>query len=99
MKSCVIKSYSGVLLSLICAVSLGGCERDASTTEQAAAQPANPVNPASPVNQAETSSAGGYEPSADERVPGITMSQEELDKIYAEARRNMPLPVIPQDAK
>lgn len=91
MKSCVIKSYAGVLLSLICVVCLGGCERDASTSEQAAAQPENPVN------QVETSSAGGYEPSADERVPGITMSQEELDKIYAEARRNMPLPVIPQE--
>jgi len=40
---------------------------------------------------------GGYEPKANERVPSITMSQEELDKIYAEARRNMPVPVIPPD--
>jgi len=93
MKYCVIKSCSSVILSVICAVCLGGCEREASTQEGAA------IQSASPANAAETPSAGGYEPSADERVPGITMSQEELDKIYAEARRNMPLPVIPQDAK
>lgn len=93
MKYCVIKSCSSVILSVICAVCLGGCEREASTPEVAA------IQSASPANAAETPSAGGYEPSADERVPGITMSQEELDKIYAEARRNMPLPVIPQDAK
>ncbi len=93
MKYCVIKSCSSVILSVICAVCLGGCEREASTPEGAV------IQSASPANAAETPSAGGYEPSADERVPGITMSQEELDKIYAEARRNMPLPVIPQDAK
>ena len=43
--------------------------------------------------------AGGYVPSASERVPGITMSQQELDKIYAEARKNMPVPVIPAEAQ
>jgi hypothetical protein len=91
MKSCVIKSYAGVLLSFFCAICLVACEHESATTEAAVSQSA-PL-----ANVAETPSAGGYEPSADERVPGITMSQEELDKIYAEARRNMPLPVIPQE--
>ncbi|WP_019881479.1 MULTISPECIES: hypothetical protein [unclassified Methylophilus] len=84
-----MKYSSIVVLSFLCAVCLVGCEHEASTAEQAVKPSAN----------AEPSSAGGYEPSADERVPGITMSQEELDKIYAEARRNMPLPVIPEDAR
>jgi len=87
-----MKYCSIVVLSFLCAVCLVGCEHEASTTEQA-------VKPSANTNAAETHSAGGYEPSADERVPGITMSQEELDKIYAEARRNMPLPVIPEDAR
>lgn len=41
------------------------------------------------------SGPGGYEPTADERVPGITMSQEEIDKQTAAALANTPLPDIP----
>lgn len=44
-------------------------------------------------------SGGGYEPSESERVPGITMTQEELDKIYAETRATTPMPQIPEEAK
>lgn len=41
---------------------------------------------------------GGYEPTPEERVEGITRTQEELDKMYAEARANTPLPTIPGEA-
>jgi hypothetical protein len=39
--------------------------------------------------------AGGYTPSADELVPGITRTKEEQDKINAEALAGTPMPVIP----
>ncbi|TXG97224.1 MAG: hypothetical protein E6R08_07475 [Nevskiaceae bacterium] len=84
---------SFVVLSVVCAIGLVACEGNTSAEVPAASDQA-----ASAVT-APTATAGGYEPAADERVPGITMSQEELDKIYAEARRNMPLPVIPEDAR
>jgi hypothetical protein len=54
-------------------------------TEPAAAAPATPE-------------PGGYVPTPEERVEGITKTQEELDKMYAEARANTPLPVIPGEA-
>lgn len=39
--------------------------------------------------------AGGYVPTAEELVPGVTMTQEEIDKQYAEARANTPVAVVP----
>lgn len=44
------------------------------------------------------SSGGGYEPTADERVPGVTMSQEEIDKQTSAALANTPKPEIPGEA-
>ncbi len=41
---------------------------------------------------------GGYEPTPEERVQGITLTQEEIDKKYAEARAATPQPVIPGEA-
>ncbi|MBF4987040.1 hypothetical protein [Methylophilus sp. 14] len=86
-----MKSSFVVVLSVVCAIGLVACEGE----PPAEAPAASDQTVAAPA----TTTAGGYEPAADERVPGITMSQEELDKIYAEARRNMPLPVIPEDAR
>jgi hypothetical protein len=82
-----------VLLSVVCAIALVACEGNTPAEVPAVSDQATSAVAAPAVT------AGGYEPAADERVPGITMSQEELDKIYAEARRNMPLPVIPEDAR
>lgn len=88
-----MKSSFIVVLSVVCAIALVACEGNTPAEAPAASdQTASAV-------AAPAATAGGYEPAADERVPGITMSQEELDKIYAEARRNMPLPVIPEDAR
>lgn len=39
--------------------------------------------------------AGGYTPTAEELVPGITRTKEEQDKINAEAMAGTPMPVIP----
>ena len=59
----------------------------AAKVEAAAAAPAPVVN-----------QAGGYEPSAEERVPGITRTIEEQDKINAEALAGTPMPIIPGEA-
>lgn len=85
-----MKSSFVVVFSVVCAIGLVACEGE---------PPAEAPAASDQTIAAPAATAGGYEPAADERVPGITMSQEELDKIYAEARRNMPLPVIPEDAR
>ena len=81
---------TAVLLTVI----LAACSAKDETETPKVAEPAAATAPASTAPK----SAGGYEPSESERVPGITMSQEELDKVYAEARQNMPVPEVPQDA-
>jgi hydrogenase maturation factor HypE len=42
--------------------------------------------------------SGGYVPTADELVLGITRTKEEQDKINAEAMSGTPMPVIPGEA-
>lgn len=42
--------------------------------------------------------AGGYEPTAQERVVGITRTKEEQDKINAESLAGMALPQVPGEA-
>lgn len=72
-------------------------------------KPAEPAQEAAPVAEALPAPepapaptpepvAGGYEPTAEERVPGITRTKEEQDKINAEALANTPLPIIPGEA-
>ena len=58
------------------------------TPAAAAAEPAAPVA---------ATQAGGYTPSAEELVPGVTMSQEEIDKQFAEARAGTPVATVPGD--
>ena len=59
----------------------------APTAEVAPAPAAEPV-----------AAAGGYTPTADELVPGITRTKEEQDKINAEAMAGTPMPIIPGEA-
>jgi hypothetical protein len=47
---------------------------------------------------APAAAGGGYEPTAEERVPGITRTKEEQDKINAAAMAGVPMPVIPGEA-
>jgi hypothetical protein len=79
---------------------LSACSEKPSETPPEAAQaveptaeekPAEPAPPPEPV-------AGGYEPTSEERVPGITRTKEEQDKINAEALAGIPLPTVPGEA-
>ncbi len=63
----------------------------ATAPETAAPAEAAPAPVAAPVKV----EPGGYVPTPEEQVKGITRTQEELDKMYAEARANTPLPTIP----
>ncbi|WP_029148199.1 hypothetical protein [Methylophilus sp. 5] len=83
-----MKSAFVVVLCVVCAACLVACERTASTEVPAVANQEAAGTP-------QAAKAGGYEPTADERIPGITMSQQELDKIYTEARRQQPQPATP----
>lgn len=71
------------------ALCLTACGDEEATPDEQVSTP-SPAPAAAPA-----ASSGGYEPNESERVPGITMSQEELDKLDAEARANTPAPVIP----
>ena len=84
-----------VVPALLGALLLSACgEKEAAPEPVPAAPVAAPAAvPAPVVNQ-----AGGYEPSAEERVPGITRTKEEQDKINAEALAGTPMPVIPGEA-
>lgn len=81
-----------LLATLLLTLGLVGCGEDA----EKAPAPATETAPATP---APSAGGGGYEPSADERVPGITMSQEELDKIYEAAKADIPAVEVPGEAK
>jgi hypothetical protein len=61
---------------------------------EAAATPAT----APTAEKAPEAAAGGYTPSAEELVPGITRTKEEQDKMNAEAMAGTPMPVIPGEA-
>lgn len=78
------------------ALSLTACGDDAPPAEEAEASSPAATTTAAPTPAPATSS-GGYVPNDSERVPGITMTQEELDKLDAEARANTPAPVIPAE--
>ena len=84
-----------VIPALLGALWLSACgEKEAAAPEPVPAAPvvAPAAAPAPVVNE-----AGGYEPSPEERVPGITRTQEELDKMAADVRASTPQPVIPSE--
>ncbi len=63
-----------------------------------AAEPAAEAAPATEPAPAPEPVAGGYEPTDEERVPGITRTKEEQDKINAELLAGIPLPIVPGEA-
>jgi predicted small lipoprotein YifL len=87
---------TSLLAALIMAMTLVACGEKAE--EAPVEAPAAEATPA-PAAPAPSAGGGGYEPSADERVPGITMSQEELDKVYEAAKADMPAVEVPGEAK
>lgn len=87
------------LLTIFLAFGLISCSKKEEMPVPETAPAAEPAAQAQETPAPEKSSgAGGYEPTADERVPGITMSQEEIDKQTAEALANTPMPDIPGEA-
>ena len=91
--------WNTYLLTFILALGLAACGKE----EPPAPETAAPAAEAAPAASADTpapaksSGAGGYEPAENERVPGITMSKEELDKQSEAALANTPQPEIPAD--
>lgn len=85
--------------ALLSALLLSACgEKEAAPVPVQAAPVAAPAAVPAPAPAPVVNEAGGYEPSPEERVPGITLSQEELDKMAADVRASTPQPIIPGDA-
>jgi hypothetical protein len=82
-----------VIPALLAALLLSSCGEKEAALEALSAQSVPVVEPAPVAKQ-----AGGYEPTAEERVSGITRTKEEQDKINAEAMAGTPLPQIPGEA-
>lgn len=93
---------SALLATLLAALFLTACGEKTAEAPAAEPAPTAEVTPAAAVEVAPTPAAvpvaGGYEPTAEERVPGITRTQEEQDKINAASQSETPLPVIPGEA-
>jgi hypothetical protein len=77
-----------VIPALLATLLLSACGEKAA---EAPAPEAAPVAEPAPV-------AGGYTPTADEVVLGITRTKEEQDKINAAAMVGTPMPTIPGEA-
>ncbi|HSH86006.1 MAG TPA: hypothetical protein VK958_02030 [Methylophilus sp.] len=86
------------LLTFILALGLVACGKEEAPAPETAAPAAEPTaaEPAAPA-EAKSSAGGGYEPAADERVPGITVSKEEQEKQLEEALANTPKPEVPAE--
>jgi hypothetical protein len=88
-----------VVPALLGALVLSACgEKPAE--EAAEATPAETAAPVAEPVEAPPAAVehGGYVPTPEELVPGITRTKEEQDKINAEAMAGTPMPVIPGEA-
>jgi hypothetical protein len=90
----VISVLMGSLLLSACS------EKPAEPLPEAApaAEPAAEATPAAEPAPVPEPAAGGYEPTAEERVPGITRTKEEQDKINSEGLAGTPMPTVPGEA-
>lgn len=88
-----------LLFTSLLALFLTACGEQEKTTPEVSPEGSAVTAPAAEAPAPAAKSGGGYELSDSERVPGITMTQEELDKIYAETRATTPMPQIPEEAK
>jgi hypothetical protein len=85
--------------ALLGALALSACgEKSAEeATEVAPAEAAVPATEPAEALPA-VAESGGYVPTPEELVPGITRTKEEQDKINVEAMAGTPMPVIPGEA-
>jgi hypothetical protein len=91
--------WNTYLLTFILALGLVACGKEEAPAPETAA-PAAEATPAAAADTpapAKSSGGGGYEPAENERVPGITVSKEELEKQSEAALANTPQPEIPAD--
>lgn len=91
MKFWSISAILAALLLTACGEKAEAPAEPAPAPEASAPAAAEPAPVAAP-------EPGGYVPTPEEQVKGITKTQEEIDKMYAEARANTPLPTIPGEA-
>ena len=84
--------------ALLAALLLSACGEKPAETPAPETAPAAEAAPAAAPAPAPEAAVGGYTPSAEELVPGITRTKEEQDKINAEAMAGTPMPVIPGEA-
>jgi len=82
--------------ALVISVLMGSLLLSACTEKPA--EPAPEAAPAAEPAPVPEPVAGGYEPTAEERVPGITRTKEEQDKINAEGLAGIPMPTVPGEA-
>lgn len=88
---------STLLATLLTALFLTACGEKPAEAPAPEAAPAADVAPAAPAAEPAAAS-GGYTPTTEELVPGITRTKEEQDKINAEAMAGTPMPMIPGEA-
>ena len=84
------------LFAVLLALGLAACDKQEAAAPEAIAPAAEAEAPAPAEPVAEPAKAGGgYEPADDERVPGITVSKEEIDKQLSESLADTPKPTVP----
>jgi hypothetical protein len=88
--------WNTYLLTLFLAIGLVACGKEEAPTPETTAPAAESAATDAPA-AAKSSGGGGYEPAADERVPGITVSKEEMEKQLEAARASTPQPEIPAE--
>lgn len=89
------------LLAIFLTLGLSACGKDEAPAPETATPAGESAQSDAPAPEAKSGGGGGgYEPAEDERVPGITVSKEELEKQLSEAQANTPQPEIPgEEAK
>ncbi|HSI45551.1 MAG TPA: hypothetical protein VK950_05195 [Methylophilus sp.] len=88
--------WNTYLLTFFLALGLVACGKEEAPAPETTAPAAESAATDAPA-AAKSSAGGGYEPAADERIPGITVSKEELEKQLEAARANTPQPEIPAE--
>lgn len=83
------------LIAILLALGLAACDKQEAAAPEAAAPAAEAEAPAAPAAEPAKSGGGGYDPADDERVPGITVSKEEIEKQLAESLADTPKPTVP----
>ena len=84
-----------IIISVISLLIVGCGQKQVEPIEAAPASVAEPAAeksvPVTPVTEESTATGGGYEPTTDERVPGITLDAATVDAAAASASETVPV--------